>query len=132
MAGFFDWLSKIFTTKEEGDYLEIETGKRGGKAKILVRPFVLREFDDVRTVLENLRNGYTIALVNVRHLRDKDVFELKRAVSKIKKTCDALEGDIAGFEDLIIVTPSFARIYRGRGAKVETAEKTAEETKEKK
>ena len=52
----------------------------------------------------------------VKHLRDKDVFELKRAVSKIKKTCDALEGDIAGFENLIIVTPSFAKIFRGRGA----------------
>src|SRR3989338_2765530 len=116
MASFMDWLNNLFATKEEGDYLEIETGGAEGKAKILVKPFVLREFDDVKFVLETLRTGYTIALVDVKHLRDKDVFELKRAVSKIKKTCDALEGDIAGFENLIIVTPSFAKIYRGRGA----------------
>lgn len=129
MAGFMDWLNSVFATKEEdGEYLEIETGQTGEKAKILVKPFVLRDFDDVRNVLETLRNGYTIALINVKNLRDKDVFELKRAVSKIKKTCDALEGDIAGFEDLIIVTPAFAKIYRGRGTggvveKVEEAKK---------
>lgn len=116
MAGFMDWLGSMFSSKEEGEYLEVETGHPGEKAKILIRPFVLREFDDVKNVLETLRNGYTIAIVDVKHLRDRDVFELKRAVSKIKKTCDALEGDIAGFENLIIVTPSFAKIHRGRGA----------------
>ncbi len=116
MAKVLDWFNNLFTTKEEGEYLEIETGPAGEKAKILVKPFVLREFDDVKYVLETLRNGYTIALIDVKHLRDKDVFELKRAVSKIKKTCDALEGDIAGFDNLIIVTPSFAKIYRGRGS----------------
>ena len=117
MAGFFDWLSKSFSQKEtDGEYLEVETGRASEKAKIIVRPFVLRDFDDVRNVLENLRNGYTIALIDIKHLREKDVFELKRAVSKIKKTCDALEGDIAGFDNLIIVTPAFAKIYRGRGS----------------
>lgn len=115
MAGFNEWLNSLFAAKEEGEYLEIEAGQAGDKAKITVRPFVLKEFDDVRNVLETLRNGYTIALVDVKHLRDKDVFELKRAISKIKKTCDALEGDIAGFDNLIIVTPAFARIFRGRG-----------------
>ena len=41
------------------------------------------------------------------------MIELKRAVNKLKKTCDAIEGDIAGFgEDWIVVTPSFAKVYR--------------------
>ena len=116
MAGLMDWLGSMFSSKEEGEYLEVETGQVGEKAKILIRPFVLREFDDVKNVLETLRNGYTIAIVDVKHLRDRDVFELKRAVGKIKKTCDDLEGDIAGFDNLIIVTPAFAKIHRGRGA----------------
>jgi len=30
-------------------------------------------------------------------LKSKDIIELKRAVSKIKKTVDAMEGTIAGF-----------------------------------
>jgi len=60
-----------------------------------------------------LREGTTIALINIRPLKDKDIIELKRAVNKLKKTCDAIEGDIAGFgEDWIVVTPSFAQIYR--------------------
>ena len=34
-------------------------------------------------------------------------------LNKLKKTCDAIEGDIAGFgEDWIVVTPSFAKVYR--------------------
>ena len=52
-------------------------------------------------------------LVNIRSLKDRDVIELKRAVNKLKKTCDALEGDIAGFgEDWIAAVPSFAHIHR--------------------
>ena len=79
----------------------------------MVKPFVMRDFEDVKTILETLRTGYTIALIDVKYLKDKDMVELKRAISKIKKTCDAIEGDIAGFDNLIIVTPAFAKIYRG-------------------
>jgi len=43
------------------------------------------------------------------------MLELKRVVSKLKKTCDAIEGDIAGFgEDWIVITPSFGEIYRNK------------------
>ncbi len=41
------------------------------------------------------------------------MIELKRAVSKIKKTIDALEGSIAGFgEHTILATPDFAEIHK--------------------
>ncbi len=46
-------------------------------------------------------------------MKDKDIVELKRAINKLKKTCDAIDGDIAGFgEDWIVVTPSFAEVHR--------------------
>ena len=46
--------------------------------------------------------------------RDRDLVELKRAINKLKKTCEAIEGDIAGFgDDYIVIAPSFAEIYRG-------------------
>ena len=39
---------------------------------------------------------------------------MKRAINKLKKTTDAIEGDIAGFgDDYVVVTPSFAQVYRG-------------------
>jgi len=41
------------------------------------------------------------------------LIELKRAISKIKKTVDALEGTIAGFGDnIVLATPSFAHIHK--------------------
>lgn len=99
-----------------GEYVEIDTGKdhiAAKKSKIMIKPFVIEDFADVKDTLDALRDGYTIALVNIKPLREKDIIELKRAINKIKKTCDAIEGDIAGFgEDWIVVTPSFAQIYR--------------------
>ena len=102
--------------KPENDYLELDTSHSERRNKVLIRPFVLREFATVRTILDVLRDGNTVALVNIRPLRDADVIELKRAINKLKKTTDAIEGDIAGFgDDYIIVTPAFARVYRTRG-----------------
>ena len=73
----------------------------------------MQEFEDVKPILDALREGYTIPLVNIRGLKDKDLVELKRAINKLKKTTDAIEGDIAGFgEDWIAIVPSFATIHR--------------------
>ena len=103
-----------FPNEFKEDYVEIDTLKTSSqKTKILIRPFFIEDFPDIKPVLDTLREGYTVALVNIRSLKDKDLVELKRAVSKLKKTCDAIEGDIAGFgEDWIVATPNFAKVYR--------------------
>jgi len=103
--------------EEEGltnDYIEIDTKRDVGKrSKIVVKPFIITNFSDIKETLDALREGYTIALINIKTLKDRDIIELKRVVNKLKKTCDAIEGDIAGFgEDWIVVTPGFAHIYR--------------------
>ena len=111
-------LKKIFggSSKGEGnpeDYLEIDLDKEEREGKVLVKLFVLKKYEDVNVILNVLREGYTIAIIDIKVLKSKDPIELKRAVSKIKKTTDALEGNIAGFgENLLIVTPPFARIQR--------------------
>ncbi|MFH1209368.1 MAG: cell division protein SepF [archaeon] len=122
MKKFLDRVKETFSSKEsrdypeelDNDYVEIDTNvSKGQKAKIFVRPFVIEDFADIKPALDALREGTTIALVNIKPLKDKDIIELKRAVNKLKKTCDAIEGDIAGFgEDWIVVTPSFAQVYR--------------------
>ncbi|MEK6932333.1 MAG: cell division protein SepF [Nanoarchaeota archaeon] len=108
------FLGRDTTLEDSSDYVEIDTNvDRGPKAKIIVRPFFIEDFADIKPVLDALREGTTIALINIRPLKEKDIIEVKRAVSKLKKTCDAIEGDIAGFgEDWIVVTPSFAQIHR--------------------
>ncbi|MBS3108414.1 cell division protein SepF [Candidatus Woesearchaeota archaeon] len=110
-----------------GDYLEVEPEKKEfSMAKAVIRPFVITDFTDIKPVLDALREGSTIVLLNIAPLRDKDIVELKRAVNKLKKTCDALEGDIAGFgEDWIVATPNFAYVHRDRH--VEEISDTSEE-----
>ena len=79
---------------------------------------IVEDFSDIKPALDALREGYTIALVNVGPLRERDMVELKRAVNKLKKTCDAIDGDIAGFgTDWVVVTPSFASVHRNKSIK---------------
>ena len=110
----FEGLKRAFSGEDDTDeYIEIDLGREMKRAKVIVRPFVLKSFEDVNEILNALREGYTIAIIDIKQLRAKDVIELKRAISKIKKTTDALEGSIAGFgENIIIVTPQFAEIHK--------------------
>ena len=114
---------KIEADVEEG-YVELDTDSSDEiRSKIIVRPFVLKDFESIKSILDCLREGKTIALVNIKPLKDKDLIELKRAINKLKKTTDAIDGEIAGFgEDYIVVAPSFAQIYRTK----ETSEVKAE------
>lgn len=95
----------------EDEYLEIDLEKGREDSKVSVKLFVLKQYDDVNKVLNALREGYTIAVIDTKTLRQRDSIELKRAISKIKKTVDALEGNIVGFkENTVIATPSFAKV----------------------
>lgn len=108
-------IKKFFGGSDSSDdYVEIDLDSLEPKQnKVLVKPFVLRSFEDITDILNSLRDGYTIAVIDIKPLKTKDIIELKRSVAKIKKTIEALEGSIAGFGDnTIIATPSFAKIHR--------------------
>lgn len=113
----FDRIKKAFSGSSEDseeEYLEIDLGQdKKDENKVLVKLFSLKQYDDVNQVLNALREGYTITVIDIKTLRQKDSIELKRAISKIKKTIDALEGSIAGFgENMVIATPSFAKVFK--------------------
>jgi SepF-like predicted cell division protein (DUF552 family) len=101
----------------EKDYVEV--GNKGEeKPQLLVRTFVLEDFSDIKIVLDVLRDGYTIPIINIKPIKEKDLIELKRAINKLKKTTDAIGGDIAGVgDDYIVCTPAVAKIYRAKPAK---------------
>ncbi|HLA23517.1 MAG TPA: cell division protein SepF [Candidatus Nanoarchaeia archaeon] len=112
----FDKIKKAFTDgvdSSDEDYLEIDFGQERPEKKVVIKLFDLKQYEDVNDILNSLREGYTIAVIDMRILKQKDSIELKRAITKVKKTIEALEGNIAGFgENLIIATPSFATINK--------------------
>lgn len=124
----FDKLRKKISGKGEDspDYIEIDLTQEKSDAKVIVKTFVLKVYEDINPVLNALREGFTIAVIDIKHLKSKDVVELKRAISKIKKTIEALEGNIAGFgENVVIATPSFAKITKGESVSDEKSAKAA-------
>ena len=104
----------------DDEYVELNTSSsKEPEQKVIVRPFIIEDFNDVKDILDVMRESYTIALINIKPLKDKDLLELKRAINKLKKTCEAIDGDIAGFgDDYIVVTPSFAEIYRSEDSDI--------------
>jgi len=118
--GFFSKLKEKlgyndeFPDEADEGYLELSTeGGSDPQAKISIRPFILQEFADTKEILDVIREGYTVALINIKPLKDQDLIELKRSINKLKKTTEAIEGDIAGFgDDWICIAPSFAKIHR--------------------
>ncbi len=138
MAGFLSKLKETFSSSgseilheaEEEGYVELGTDTGTESTKVTVRPFVIEDFESIKPILDSLREGHTIALVNIKPLKDKDLVELKRAINKLKKTCDAIEGDIAGFGDnWIAAVPSFAKIHRHK-AKEEPRKEVISEVSE--
>ena len=105
----FDKFKKMMG-KEDGfgdEFIEIDLEQEKSDSKVYIKTFTLNVYEDINPVLNVLREGYTIAVVDIKPLKSKDVVELKRAISKIKKTVEALEGKIAGFgENTVIATPS--------------------------
>lgn len=114
-------LKKMFggSNDTSDEYVEIDVNAVQSKDhKVLVKPFVLRQYEDINDILSGIREGYTIAIVDIKVLKSKDVIELKRAIAKLKKTTDAIEGSIAGFgENILIITPKFAEIHKAPAPK---------------
>jgi len=99
--------------KEEGEeFVEIEQPVEEGKVNVRIE--TLRDYIDTDRVQQLVREG-NVVFLKIKELRNRDISELKRAVDKLKKTCTAMNGDIVGVdEDFLVITPNFARIFRGR------------------
>ena len=113
----FEKIKNVFKSPSEDliqeEYMELDVdGKREQDHKVLVKLFVIKKYEDANRILNAIREGYTIAIVDFKVLKQKDPIELKRAVAKLKKTVDALNGSIAGHDNFLVVTPAFAQIHK--------------------
>lgn len=109
---------KVTIKRGEGakeEFIELEPDEMKKKAaKIFVKYFIITDFGDIKTVIDSLREGYTIVIMKIKPLKDKDMNELKRAISKIKRTVEAIDGEIVGIdEDWIVAVPNFVEVYKG-------------------
>ena len=97
---------------EQVDYVELEgMTEKSGSGKF-IKIVTLNDFSDVEIIQRELRNG-NIVWVRIKPLKDKDMIELKRAIDRLKKTCIAVNGDIAGVdEDYLILSPEGVKIHR--------------------
>lgn len=97
----------------EDEYVEVTPQKDPSKAKVQIKYIVLTDYADIKPILDYVREGYYIVFAKIKELKSKDVTELKRAILKIKKTCEAVGGDVVGIdEDFLLVVPSFARVSK--------------------
>lgn len=107
-------LGKLFgKSLGEGEFIELDTtGADTPSGKVPIKVDKLDDFADSDRVQKAIRDG-AIVLVKIKSLKDKDLSELKRAIEKLRKTCVAINGDIAGIdEDWVVLCPSFAHIAR--------------------
>ena len=95
------------------EFIELDTNElERPEGKIPIKVDKIDDFSDSDRIQKLVRDG-SIVLVKIKALRSKDVSELKRAIDKLRKTCVAINGDIAGIdEDWIVLTPSFAHVAR--------------------
>ncbi len=107
-------LGKGFSELGEEAYVEVDAGAADATGgKIPIRVDKLDDFADSDRIQKSIRDG-AIVLVKIKSLKEKDLSELKRAIDKLRKTCVAINGDIAGIdEDFIVLCPSFAHVERG-------------------
>lgn len=81
------------------------------KAKI--SEFKVKEKKDFREVINFMREGPAMVFINTKEMRLGEIDKLKSAVKTLKKTVDALHGDVLGMgTDYILATSFGIRIQR--------------------
>jgi len=110
--GIKDFFKRFKSKSEPEGYVEIEQKQKTEQGKVTVQIEKLDEFSDAERIQRKIREGM-ILFVKVKGLKDKNIDELKRAIERIKKTCLAVNGDIAGVsDDWIVATPGHAQVHR--------------------
>jgi len=113
LMGLLDKIKGTPAEQQPGEDF-VEVSAEDEKSQVNVKIDTMTSYADADRILQFLREGYVIFL-RIRELREKNINELKKAVEKIKKTANAMNGDMVGVdEDFLIVTPKFAKVYRGQ------------------
>ena len=118
--GFSRKKKEQFVEDDSEDYLAINetehiTTAPVSEKELEVRVFVLDSYDNIRDILDVIRNEKTMCLIDIHLLRNKDPDELRRSIDKVKKTCEAVDGELVGFhENWVLAAPRNVHIHKGK------------------
>lgn len=97
---------------EPDEYVQLEAEEEKPAGGVTIQIEHIGHYTDSERIQQKVRDGI-ILLVRIKDLKDKDMNELKRAIARIRRTCHAVNGDIAGLGDeWLIVTPAVAKVRR--------------------
>lgn len=92
---------------------ELINKDKGQNVKMMLKAYPLRSSNEVIKVKEDIENN-TIVILRITPLAQKNIDELREAVSKLYEIATTIGGDIARLgEDRIIITPPSVSIWRG-------------------
>ena len=93
------------------DYVELESDEEK-RSKIPIEIEKIKEYADSDRIQRKVREG-AIMLVKIKDLKEKDINELKRSVQRIKRTTDAIGGQIVAIgDDWLVVSPGMTKLVR--------------------
>ena len=97
--------------QDEDEYMELPEVEQGGK-KTMITVGKIDEMKDVDDVIRSVREG-NMVFINVKKLREKNLDELKIMISKLKKSCVNMNGNVVGLdENNLLAIPSFVEIVK--------------------
>ncbi|MEM2129557.1 MAG: cell division protein SepF [Candidatus Bathyarchaeia archaeon] len=79
---------------------------------VYIKSTVLNSLEELENIVAELESG-NIVIVRLTPLFDVDLDDVRRAVRKLKKVAQRIDGDVASLgEDRIIVTPTNIKVWR--------------------
>jgi len=82
--------------------------------QVYIKSTVLNSLEELENIVAELESG-NIVIIRLTPLFDVDLDDVRRAVKKLKKVAQKIDGDIASLgEDRIIVTPSNIKVWRDK------------------
>ena len=113
---FLNLFRKQVNLEESKEYVELEVDQKEKPiAKLYVKYYTLAKFEDSSSVLNDIRSGSTLSFIKVKEIREKGgMDELKRTITKMKRSSDASDAQIVGIdEDYILIVPNFVKVEKG-------------------
>jgi hypothetical protein len=106
---------KIFRKEkpeDEEEFIEIE-GETEERRRVNIKIENLNDYRDIDNIQRQVREG-NIVFLRIKRMKERDLGELKRSIERLRRAATSMNGDIVGVdEEFLILTPSFAKVYRG-------------------